>query len=64
MERSGKGQPREMLPVEARQAGVAGNPQESIPCLQDVIDDIRTQSVFRGERGAAVAACRRLRINS
>jgi hypothetical protein len=54
--------PEEVLAVEARQTVVGANPQEPIPCLQDVIDDIRPESVFRGKRGAAIAARRRLRI--
>jgi hypothetical protein len=58
----GESRPGEMLTVEARQTGVGGNPKGPVPCLQDVVDDIRPESIFRGKRGAAIAARRRLRI--
>jgi hypothetical protein len=51
-----------MLAVEARQTFVARNPEKPILRLEDVIDDIRAQSIFRGERGAAIVTSRRLRI--
>ena len=55
----GEGRPSEMLAVEARQAGEGGNPKGPVPCLQDVVDDIRSKSIFSSKGGSAIAARRR-----
>jgi hypothetical protein len=47
----------EMSSVESIEPSVRADPQESVPCLNDGIHNIRVQPVFHSESGSEIAGC-------